>query len=60
MTIASIRNDNAQNNPDQQRDPSTMRNFFEGCTKEQTVQEAEEKEPGYCQDPWLVFHIRDL
>ena len=60
MTIASTRNDNAQNNSDQEDDPSTMRNLFEGCTKEETVQEAEEKEPGNCQDPWLVFHKRDL
>jgi len=37
-----------------------MRNLFERGPKEQSVQEAEEEEPGDCQEPWLVLHIWNL
>ena len=37
-----------------------MRNLSESGAEEQTVQEAEEEEPGDCQKPWLMFHIWNL
>ena len=37
-----------------------MRDLSESGTKEQTVQEAEEEEPGGGQGPWLMFYIWNL